>query len=217
MNKTPHIFIAPPAYRVHPNFAPALALEVLDLFKSGINVSFPKDLIQDFSLPRARNRYVATAMLAGASHILCWDPDVRPDKPGAAKQLLLKNLDIVGGIYAIKDDSGKINAQWDDGPLPKRNDCIEISRTGTGFLLISMEVFEGLKKIVPSYCSNLPLDNKRTEWDFFGFEIKNNEYLSDDWAFCDRVKEIGFKIHVDPTLSFDHFGERSYRGNMIFK
>ena len=35
-------------------------------------------------------------------------------------------------------------------------------------------------------------------------------YLSEDWAFCDRARKLGFKVWLDPSIFINHVGEYSW-------
>jgi hypothetical protein len=35
-------------------------------------------------------------------------------------------------------------------------------------------------------------------------------HLSEDWAFCERAKQAGFKVLLDPTIRLTHWGTYGY-------
>ena len=41
--------------------------------------------------------------------------------------------------------------------------------------------------------------------------IKRKEHLSEDYAFCERVKSVKEKVYIDPSIEINHHG-----GNIKF-
>jgi hypothetical protein len=81
----------------------------------------------------------------------------------------------------------------------------EIQRGGTGFMRIHRSVFEAMKR------PELEYDNHgELQWDFFRVGIKNREYLSEDWFFCDDARELGFKVMLDTRIQLLHVGQVNY-------
>jgi len=39
-------------------------------------------------------------------------------------------------------------------------------------------------------------------------------YLSEDYAFCKRAIQAGFKIHVRTDIDLSHIGHHYYKGNI---
>ena len=50
----------------------------------------------------------------------------------------------------------------------------------------------------------------RPFWNFFApfvVETENGvEYLSEDWAFCERVRQVGLQVWADPSVWLGHDG-----------
>jgi hypothetical protein len=47
----------------------------------------------------------------------------------------------------------------------------------------------------------------------FDFEIKDGHYLGEDYLFCDRAAEHGFKIYADVDISLPHVGTDTFENN----
>ncbi len=80
----------------------------------------------------------------------------------------------------------------------------------TGFLGIHRKVLEKMAETLPKTIGNF--------WPFFLPLLANHpvdvdavEYLSEDWAFCARARELGIKIWVDLKPRLTHIGEYAYR------
>ena len=72
---------------------------------------------------------------------------------------------------------------------------IEADVTGFGCILIKREVFEAF-----------PEGNPFRKV----FSEKLDKNLGEDWSFCIRARELGFKIHVDTSLPIGHKGSYFY-------
>lgn len=112
---------------------------------------------------------------------------------------------------------------------------IEVLDTGTGFMMISRSVFEKMEKAYPELCytpdyqlSN-PTFDKNVDtgvYSFFDTGIVIDEtsaakkntgvkrYLSEDYMFCKRWRDIGGKIWVCPWINLIHHGTYQYHGNI---
>ena len=54
-------------------------------------------------------------------------------------------------------------------------------------------------------------ENRKEGYGLFESAIMNKEHLSEDYAFCERVKGVGEKILIDPAIELTHNG-----GNIKF-
>jgi len=163
------------------------------------------------------------------THLLCLDADIEFEPEDIIK-MLDYNKPVVGGIYPKK----KIN--WDkitelvnqtneitltseaiqaitkepvlillDDPTNNINDdFIETRYTGTGILLVQRNVFEKMR-------TNFPNDIYNTIYfRYFDTEIKDGIYLSEDYWFCDRWRQLGGKIYVYTKFKCRHWGTYAY-------
>jgi hypothetical protein len=97
---------------------------------------------------------------------------------------------------------------------------IEVAEAPTGFMAIRREVFLQMMAEYPdlNYRPDGPPNNPKARfyWLFFDcmHEPEFGRYLSEDFAFCRRWRDIGGKIHVDPSCSLAHLGQHLYAGNL---
>ena len=99
---------------------------------------------------------------------------------------------------------------------------LEIGEGGTGFMLIPRDTFTKYAEAYPEL-SYLP-DHARTEqFDgsreitaFFDCIIdpKTKRYLSEDYFFCKKAREIGLRTWTCPWMSLSHIGTHIYKGSM---
>jgi len=123
--------------------------------------------------------------------------------------LVERDKDIVGGIYVYKKEPVQPTHRPLDlqeiyertGEFPKDykfnipDEIHEVKWLSGGCMLIKREVIE---KLIEKYqVPNLPM-------------IYKKEYLSEDFSFCFRASELGYKIYADPTISIGHAGFYPY-------
>jgi len=142
------------------------------------------------------------------THLMWIDSDMAwfPQQIG---QLLLRNVDVVAGLYTHEDRNnfvaykncnldlfkkqGRFESlkrdEVDVGVLGEK-DLIEVDYTGMGFMLIKHGVIESLE--YPWFRSDLRI---------IGDDIQ--DIASEDASFCASVKSK-FKIYVDPTVLVGH-------------
>jgi hypothetical protein len=108
---------------------------------------------------------------------------------------------------------------------PDADGFLDVVYAPTGFMLIRREVFLALMERFPAlHCQ--PRLTGRAEHDsgemarfhyaFFDTMIdpQTREYLSEDYAFCQRIKEIGITPTIDTRSNFTHQGVAIFRGDV---
>ena len=71
------------------------------------------------------------------------------------------------------------------------NNILEVEYIGTGVMLIKREVFEKMKD---KYHNDYYYYENKKYFNFFDSSIVNNKYLSEDYWFCQRWKDLGGNI-----------------------
>jgi hypothetical protein len=97
---------------------------------------------------------------------------------------------------------------------------VEVSEAPTGFMSIKRHVFDKLMKHYPelNYVPDGPPGNPEAPyyWLFFDCMVDpdTRRYLSEDYAFCRRWRDIGGKVYADMYSDLGHLGQHMYRGNL---
>lgn len=99
----------------------------------------------------------------------------------------------------------------------------EVRGAGTGLMLIKREVFEGMAPNME--IQRIPAPNRAGRLDAAKFfenseedryqsdpSKPQREMITEDLVFCDKARENGFKIWVDPFVTFGHIGAHIYDG-----
>ncbi len=158
---------------------------------------------------------MATDALAAGYEETFWidsDIDFHPD---AVDRLRSHGLPIVSAIYPRKGaravgsqllpDVTKITMGIGGG-------LVEILYAATGFLLVRREVYQTVQQRLA-----LPTCNEhfgRPMIPFFQPMVHMSPagpwYLAEDYAFCERARQCGFKVMADTSIRLWHIGEYSY-------
>lgn len=103
-----------------------------------------------------------------------------------------------------------------------KNNLVEVSRIATGFMMIKRNVIEKMIEAYPETKYNPDTLGDATNPDDFKYyyalfdcEVKNQQYLSEDWMFCDRWRKCGGKIYADITLPLSHTGTHTFEGRLL--
>lgn len=102
----------------------------------------------------------------------------------------------------------------------KIEEIVRVSEAGTGLMLIKREVFIKMKEAFPEnyYVSDSSQDVlagiKRDMHAFFRTAIVDNRYLSEDYYFCHKWREIGGDVWLFPWAMTTHFGTYGFQGSV---
>lgn len=177
-----------------------------------------KPSVNDAMLDRARGT-CATRFLekSDADVLLSLDSDVVFQAEDAIRVCeAAMEHGIVGAIYVTRG-KGK-NCYPSSLPVDGQrvyfgNDTtpVEYRYVATGFVAVHRRVFEALAKRDDCPILHASSDLYRFRpfytpfwYDFLG--LGEQMYLSEDWAFCDRAAQEGFKSYIDPSVRVQHLG-----------
>lgn len=112
----------------------------------------------------------------------------------------------------------------DTSEIKLENGFLEVAYAATGFMLISRKVFVTMMEKFPElkYTNDVQGYNQEKNINFFYsfFDCfidkeSNNRYLSEDYAFCKRWKDLGGEIWIDLMCTLNHFGSFEFKGNYL--
>jgi hypothetical protein len=165
------------------------------------------------AIDAARNQMASDALAQGFDELLWIDADIVFD-PDDVDKLRRHDLPLVCGIYPKKS-----RRQLACSLLPNtrqvqfgvKGGLIEILYCGFGFVLTRRSVYETIQRQL-----NLPLCNQRfnsTLVPYFATMVAGQDaqawYLGEDYAFCERARQCGFRVMADTSIRLWHVG--SYR------
>lgn len=202
---------------MHAEYVRSLCETVADLSRDGLNVGF----LNKYSsfIPTARELTASdswthdytTNLIANGSFTyekLFWiDSDIEWTVSDFRK-LFRANEDIISGLYVL-DTVGTVAAQIpNENGIPTRvnkvefllhEQPVEVGGVGFGFLCIKSGVFEKIPR--PWFLIG------RVQWSPDS-DMRVN--VGEDYSWCGRAQQAGFKIFVDPTVKVRHHKETVY-------
>jgi len=164
-------------------------------------------------ISRARNVAVHDFLDTDATDLLFVDSDISFDGQDALRLMAAAtDKDIVAGVYEARMPGKVYNVTLDlkDGAvLMDDNGLVRVQRVGTGFMLIRRHVLRRMQDEHPEWEYYDPIA-KASMWSIFDFKSTREAYIGEDYLFCDRAREMGFEIWVDPSLKLGHMGNHEY-------
>jgi len=177
-----------------------------------LNIDWTLETMTNESLiSRARNTLVSKFLTnPDSTHLFFVDADIGWE-PWQLLLLLNHRKDVVGGLYPMKT----LPIKWvvngiDGGETEEDGNLIEVSKTGTGFMLIKRDVFDTVKQHNDTikFKNDIGLDPVLDEnmYTFFDTVVREGRYYSEDWDFCEKFRDLGGKIWVDKRVLLRHTG-----------
>jgi hypothetical protein len=124
--------------------------------------------------------------------------------------LLNRDVDVIGGLYPMKTMPIKWVVNGFEGAEEGPDGLQEVSKAGTGFLLMKKHVFDKLKShpAVKQYKNDIGLDPKYDAHlkTYFDTAVRQNRYYSEDWTFCENWRDMGGRIWMDKRVLLRHSG-----------
>ncbi len=161
-------------------------------------------------ISRARNTLVAKFLNNPVStHLFFVDADIGWE-PWHLLVLLNRDVDVIGGLYPMKTLPVRWVVNGFEGAETGPDGLQEVSKTGTGFMLVKRHVFEKLNAhpAVKPFRNDigLPKELDKHLRTYYDTAVRENRYYSEDWTFCENWRDLGGKIWVDKRVLLRHTG-----------
>lgn len=111
-----------------------------------------------------------------------------------------------------------INPLTNEGKLNVQENRIEVDTLATGFMMVRREVIECMQKAFPSteHTEDVGFFNETKKvFALFDCAVEDGSYLSEDWLFCRRWRNMGGKVHADITIHLTHIGVHLFEGSYL--
>lgn len=214
------IFIALPAYdfKVSLKLAVSLARFAQAAPQHGIDIQIGS-ICGCSVVSRARNLLAQDMLDSKCDYLLFIDSDINFE-PEDILRLMAWGSDPKKGIVAAvprtrsEDKVYIANLDYDENNelTMNRMGLVRAERVATAFMLIRREVFVTLDAAHPEW-RYYDKRSDRTVPCLFDFLLTEEGYIGEDFLFCDRVREHGFEVWVDPSITLGHMGVQEYVGN----
>lgn len=170
-------------------------------------------MVNESLISRARNTLTAKFLAMDGpnkpTHLFFVDADIGWE-PWHLLVLLNRDVDVIAGLYPMKTFPIKWVVNGFEGAEEGPDGLQEVSKAGTGFLLMKRNVFEKMKAhpAVKSYKNDIGLDPMYDQHlkTYFDTAVRQNRYYSEDWTFCENHRDLGGKIYIDKRVLLRHTG-----------
>lgn len=165
-------------------------------------------LANESILPMARNELFALAYKEQYDTMVFIDDDEYWDASSLI-EIIESTKDVVSLPVVNKGDKHiGFNVWLSEQPQPDSDGYIKLHRCGTGFLKLSQKVIADL------WHSNTALE-------FRGKKLRNiceythssGEFVGEDITLCNKIRELGYTIWLNPKHTVSHIGNKMYRGD----
>lgn len=114
-------------------------------------------------------------------------------------------------------------------PSLRLDEPVEVKQLGTGSMMIRRDVLEMMVDSLPDIAYDATEEEKHLLLpaskgcfhDFFGCGPDPSKklgdgryYLSEDFFFCDRARQLGYKVWLCPWMSSSHYGTCEYQSDL---
>lgn len=158
-----------------------------------------------------------------ATDLVMVDSDVGWEPLGLQK-LLSHDVDVVAGVYPKRQEpiTFMFRSCREDGEAlmgDPATGLIEVWGVPGGFLRIRRAAAEKMVehyKDLNAWCNSSPGNSVSRLFDPYWYKGPDgeNRVLSEDFAFCQRWRDIGGKVYMDPSISMAHVGTKAYMGKL---
>jgi hypothetical protein len=209
------VLIATPSLdgRVEAEYAVALAETVRLGVQRGIGIH-PLIVCRESLLPNVRNDLMSAVRKFDMSDIIWIDSD-QEWNPEWVFRLLSHPVDVVGAPVIKRSEQEAYNVRSIGGspqiPVDPATGLLVIDAVGTGFLRMSRKAVDALwDASVPYTVSGR--ENEPLRW-IFDVRPVDGLLISEDTLVCFKLRDLGFKIYLDPTMTCSHIGPKKWSGD----
>jgi hypothetical protein len=162
------------------------------------------------AIDQGRGQMATDALLEGFEETMWVDSDIGFDAD-AVERLRAHRQPIVCGIYPQKGRrvlSSHVMPGTPNIVFGQHGALVEVLYAGGGFLLVRRQVYTHIQRQL-----RLPVCNERFGHPmipFFQPMVRPDDdgfwYLAEDWAFCERARQCGYRVMADTTIRLWHLG-----------
>ena len=214
------LFIALPAYdfKVSLKLAISLARVAQAAPQHGIDIQIGS-VCGCSVVSRARNLLTKDFLESKCTDLIFIDSDINFE-PEDVFRLMAWTTDpkkgIVAGVPRIRgEEKVYITAlDYDDNRELTMNNMglVRGMRVATAFMMVRRDVFETLVEAHPDW-TYYDKKSDRMLPAIFDFKLTEEGYMGEDFLFCDRAREVGFEVWIDPTIKLGHMGVQEFLGD----
>lgn len=213
------LFIALPAYdfKVSLKLAISLAQFAQQAQQHGVSIQIGS-ICGCSVVSRARNLLAQDMLDSDCTDLMFIDADINFEAADIFRLMAWSSdpkKGIVAGIPRTRSTTktyiGTLDKDENDQLTMNGMGLVRAKRVATAFMMVRRDVFETLDAAHPEW-RYYDERSERTVPCMFDFMLTEEGYIGEDYLFCDRAREHGFEIWVDPTIKLGHMGVQEYEG-----
>ncbi len=168
---------------------------------------------------RVRNLLASMFFESDCTDIVWIDEDISWPR-GELVKLIKHPVDFVAATYRVKDDTSvRYPMRWIDDNAENRkrdpdNGLIEVAAVPFGFVRITREA---MVRFRDTRADMWFMDNGQKAWNLFDIILKYGDpggYSGEDYVFCERFREAGGRVWLDPDIKLGHTGDKTFVGSL---
>lgn len=175
---------------------------------NGINV-VPLYMSFDSLVQRARNDIVTVAVEIEADDLFFVDTD-QDWNPQDFFRMLSHDVSLVAAAVPKKNDIEQYNVKLTGEFKIEENGLVAVDGVGTGMMRIRKDL---LKKIYDASSEYKEPHKEKPTKNVFEVKVVDGQLWSEDIVFCQKVRDLGETVYLDPLVNCGHSGPKRWVGN----
>lgn len=219
-----HIVIALPAYTgtVHIGTMKSIISDFMVMARRGDSITMLEQ-VGNAGIADCRAILVQQFLdIKSATHLVMIDTDV-VWTAGGIPRLVDHGVDFVCGMYPRRKDplAFHFRSAMEDGKdlkIDPKNGLLEVWGVPAGFICLSRSMLE---KMVNAYADlEFKVEHKDCPGEkayalFDSYRVPGTtEKLGEDYSFCQRWRDLGGKVWIDPRIAMGHVGLKTFAGEL---
>jgi len=216
-----HVVVAVPAYdgKLCVGTSRSILHDVMALVNRGDTVQVAEE-VGNADISNCRAMIVAKFLaIEGATHLVMVDSDVAWEGGGLLK-LVDASVEFVAGLYPQRmGETNKYHVHLKPAETHSMdgNGLFEVYGVPAGFMCIERKALGRMVRHYDHLKFSFPHAPNGIAWDLFdGFWKTDDKGMrhkyGEDYSFCERWREMGGRVWVDPSIHMGHIGTKMWSG-----
>lgn len=161
----------------------------------------------------ARSRVCHELLESDGTHLFMVDADMVWKPEDFIRLLALATrLEVVGATYVCRSDPPTFMLRWEDDELvPNQYGCVPIRGMGLGFTVVQYKVIKQLAEKSPKLRFQA---GESAKPHLFRSGVDGDSIQTEDMAFFEDVRGLGYKVWMDPEITLGHVGTKVYSASI---
>lgn len=196
----------------------SLLHDSLRLALGGVEVQFC-DRCGHADIYLLRAQIVSAFLATDCDDLVMIDSDLAWE-PGGLIRLLAHDVDLVAGAYPKRKDPIEFMFRSAEGPLmgDPTTGLVEVWGMPGGFMRARRPMLEKMAEAYKDLTVHDPISPTGSTvrlFDPYWFDTPNGRSaMSEDYAFCQRWRDLGGKVWMDVGIALAHIGHKAFAGRL---